>query len=75
MHRLGRWAGTALRVHRTLCHKDVAKELELTYPVVPKSLQALAELGIVREITGRQHNRIYAYQAFIDVLNEGVQPL
>ena len=81
IHGLGRRAGTALRVHRKLCHrplqsiKEVVHELELSYPAVSNSLQALTELGIVHEITGRQRNRIYAYQAFIDVLNEGAQPL
>ena len=45
-----------------------------SYPAVSKSLLALAELDIVHEITGRQRNRIYAYQTFIDVLNEGAQP-
>ena len=81
IHQLGRRAGTALRVHRMLSHrplqsiKDVANGLELSYPAVSKSFQALAGLGIVREITGRQRNRIYAYQAFLDILNEGAQPL
>ena len=81
IHRLGRRAGTALRIHRALSHrplqsiKDLVNELELSYPAVTKSLGSLAELGIVREITGRQRNRVYAYQAFLDVLNEGAQPI
>ena len=81
IHRLGRRAGTALRVHRMLGYrplqsiKDIAKALDLSYPAVIRSLDALAELGIVREITGRQRNRIYAYQAFLDILNEEAQPL
>ncbi len=76
-----RRAGTALRVHRVLSHRplqsigDVANTLDLSYPAVSNSLQALAGLGIVREITGRQRNRIYAYQGFLDILNEGSQPL
>jgi len=81
IHQVGRRAGTALRVHRILSHrpiqsiKDMASALELSYPAISKSLEALRELGIVREITGRQRNRIYAYQAFLDILNEGAQPL
>ncbi len=81
IHQMGRRAGTALRVHRMLGHrplqsiKDIANALDLSYPAVSRSLEALANLGIVREITGRQRNRIYAYQAFLDILNEGAQPL
>lgn len=75
IHQIGRRAGTALRVHRMLSHrplqsiKDMAGKLELSYPAVSKSLEALQALGIVREITGRQRNRIYAYQDFLDILN------
>ena len=80
IHQIGRRAGTALRVHRMLSHrplqstKDMAGKLELSYPAVSKSLEALQALGIVREITGRQRNRIYAHQDFLDILNEGVHP-
>ncbi|HFQ13371.1 MAG TPA: ArsR family transcriptional regulator, partial [Gammaproteobacteria bacterium] len=80
IHQLGRRAGTALRVHRKLSLrplqsiKDMAEALELSYPPVSKSLEALENLGIVREITGRQRNRIYAYQTLLDILNEGAQP-
>ncbi len=35
----------------------------------------LAELGIVREITGFKRNRIYVYYRYLDVLNEGAEPL
>jgi Fic family protein len=78
IHRMGRRAGTALRVHRMLSHRplhsirDMASTLKLSYPAVSKSLEALQTLDIVREITGRQRNRIYAYQGFLDILNEGV---
>ncbi len=81
IHRLGRRAGTALRVHRMLSHrplqsiKDMAGTLGLSYPAVARSLEALADLGIVREITGRQRNRIFAYQAFLDILNEDATSL
>ena len=79
IHQAGRRAGTALRVHRALSHrpvqsiKDMADTLELSYPAVSKSVGALEDIGIVREITGRQRNRIYAYQAFLDILNEGAE--
>ena len=81
IHGLGRRAGTALRVHQTLCRRpiqsirDVAGTLELSFPAVSASINALEELGIVREITGRQRARLYAYQSFIDILNEGAEPL
>ncbi len=43
-------------------------------PEYPGRFKALENLGIVREITGRQRNRIYAYQTLLDILNERSGP-
>lgn len=81
IHSLGRRAGTALQVHRAFCHRplhgirDLAESLSLSYPAVSKSIQALESLGIIHEITGRQRDRLFAYKAFLDILNEGAEPL
>lgn len=76
----GKIAGTALRVHDLLQQRPIisitaaCKVLELTHPAVNKSLQKLEEMNIVREITGRQRNRLYLYGAYMDILNEGLEP-
>ena len=38
-----------------------------------KALKALTELGIVREITGGQRNRLFAYSQVLQVLSEGTE--
>ena len=38
-----------------------------------KSLEHLARLGIVQEVTQRQRDRIFSYGAYAAVLNEGMQ--
>jgi len=38
-------------------------------------MNALTELGIVREVTGRQRNRIFAYQQYLAILNEGTEAI
>jgi hypothetical protein len=40
-----------------------------------KALEALVKLGIAREITGGQSNRLFAYDAYLAVLSEGAEPL
>ncbi len=81
IHELGRKTGTTLRVHEAFCHrpvqtiKDLASILEVSFPSVSRSVQVLEQLGIVRETSGRQRHRVYAYQSFIDILNEGAEPL
>lgn len=38
-------------------------------------LKHLAKLGIARETTGRNYARIYAYDKYLKILNEGMEPL
>ena len=76
----GKISATALRVHDLLQQRPIisitaaCKELELTHPAVNKSLRKLEEMGIVREITGRQRNRLYRYEAYMTILSEGLEP-
>ena len=76
----GKISATALRVHDLLQQRPIisitaaCKTLELTHPAVNKSLRKLEEMGIVREITGRQRNRLYLYDAYMAILGEGLEP-
>jgi Fic family protein len=78
---LGRPAGSALRMHhhlqtRPLCSVPTAsKALNLTPPTARTALNHLLKLGIVRETTGKRRNQVYAYDAYIKILNEGTEPL
>ena len=36
--------------------------------------KCLAKLGITRETTGRNYGRIYAYDKYLKILNEGTEP-
>lgn len=47
-----------------------AKLLDTTYPTAATGLAALEEAGIVKEITGGKRDRIYAYTAYVDLLNK-----
>ncbi len=72
-------AVTALRIHEVLQKQPfvTAKQLTtltgLSTPTVNNALHALEMLGIVREITGKLRSRVYCYQAFLDLLGEGMQ--
>ncbi len=76
----GKISATALRVHDLLQQRPIisitaaCKKLELTHPAINKSLRKLEEMGIVREITGQQRNRLYLYEAYMNVLNAGLEP-
>jgi len=74
---IGKAAGSALRVHRLLQRQPImsivgaSEELKLSVPTITAALQHLERLGIVRETTGRKYGRLYSYDAYLNVLNEG----
>jgi Fic family protein len=78
---LGRAAANALRVFdamraRPLANvKDLAARTRIAYPTAARAVEALQQLGIVREITGRSRDRVFAYDGYIAILNEGGEPL
>ena len=78
---LGRRAGSALRVHEALMAypvRSVAQVCEhtgLTPPTASSAIQSLVELGIAREITGRRRGRLFVYDGYLSILNEGTEPL
>lgn len=81
IEKLGRSAGSTLRLHALLQSKpllsipDAARRLRLSQPTVTKAIEQLEHLGVVREVTGRARSRIFAYDAYLDILSEGTEPL
>jgi Fic family protein len=78
---LGRPAASALRVHQYLKTKPLtsipsaAQTLGLTVPTVTASLKYLEQLGMVRELTQRSRNRLFAYDQYLKILTQDTDPL
>ena len=74
---LGRAAPSTLRVHRLLMEHPLVtsnwlvEKTGITPATINKSLGHLVELGIVREITRKRRNRIFSYDGYIAILDEG----
>jgi len=77
----GRVAGSALRVHMVLQErpvarlKDVAEKAGLSFPAASAGMKLLEDVGVAQEITGRRRNRLFRYGRYIEILNEGTEPL
>ena len=77
----GRAAASALRVLAALRQRPVLtlKYLRdahgMTFPTASKAMHALIAAGIARELTSQRRNRVFVYDAYLAVLNEGGQPL
>lgn len=78
---LGRKAGSAHRVLDLLCRHPITtipnatRQLNLTAPTVRSAVESLEKIGIIREITGKQRDRINIYDPYVKILDEGTQPL
>lgn len=76
LQHLGRAAANALRVFEVLRHRPLAtidvlaRQLGIAFPTAARAIDALASLDIVREITGRKRERVFAYTAYLAILNE-----
>ena len=78
---LGRPATSALLVHQYLQSKPIlsvpvaVSALNLSAPTMRKSVNHLIDLGLVRETTGKQRDRLFVYSGYLDILNQGTEPL
>jgi Fic family protein len=76
---MGRGAGSALRVHHELQRRPLATVRALmgvtglSKPTAGKAVASLVEAGVLREATGRRRNRVFAYAAYLDLLNKGTE--
>lgn len=77
----GRGATTALRVlnglhQRPLCTlRQLCQDTGMTFPTASKAMQTLVQMNITRELTGQRRNRVFVYDAYLQILNEGGEPL
>lgn len=77
IHALGRGAATAHRVHDFATRRvilrasSVASQLGLSDPPVYAAIARLQEAGILSEVTGRKRGRVYTYDEYLALLNEG----
>jgi Fic family protein len=47
----------------------VRQALGTTFPTASAAVRVLQEMGIVKEVTGQKKNRVFSYQAYIDLLS------
>ena len=76
LENLGRGSASVVEVHRVLQRRPLAsiaylsKATQLTIPTVTAALDTLQNLNIVRELTGRRRNRVFAYEEYMRLLTE-----
>lgn len=77
----GRGAANVLRVldtlrQRPLCSlRQIGKSAGISFPTASKAMLTLVEMGIARELTGQRRNRVFVYDGYLNILNEGGEAL
>jgi len=77
----GRSAAYALRVLAALRQRPILSLPRLcqlsamNFPTANKTMAQFVAAGIARELTGQRRNRIFSYDAYLSILNEGSEPL
>lgn len=65
----------ALRARPLSTIAGLAARTGASVPTVSRAVESLEALGIVKEITGRKRERVFSYARYLDILNEGTEPL
>ncbi len=53
----------------------VCRNSGLSFPAASSAMDLLIKLGIARELTGKRRNRLFTYDRYLAVLNEGTQAI
>lgn len=78
---LGRSGNSVLRLHETFQRNPLLsvsranESLNVTKPTINTAMRQLVELGIVREVTGKKRDRVFAYTEFLRILSKGTEPI
>ena len=73
------YTGSLIQIHQALAERPIvnakwiAERTSMSAPTVNKGLSTLKKWGLVKELTGRERNRIYRYEAYLNILNEGTE--
>ena len=61
---------------RPLCSlRKLGASAGISFPTASRAMLALVAMGIARELTGQRRNRVFVYDAYLNILNEGGEAL
>lgn len=52
----------------------LSRELGMTEPTARSALNHMVDLSILKEISGKQRDKVYVYQKYLSILEEGAEP-
>ena len=61
--------------HPIITVAEVVRLLKTTKPTATKAITGLVDAGVLVETTGRRRDRAFSYEAYLDLLRAGTEPL
>jgi Fic family protein len=55
--------------------QTAVRKTGISFPTVNACVGHMRKLGLLREITGKRRRRLFVYDAYLNILNEGTEPL
>ena len=77
IERFGRGAASALLVYRyaqvnpLFSIRNAAREAKVSFPTASAAVIRMTEAGILRESSGKRRDRLFLYERYLDLLNQG----
>lgn len=77
----GTGAATLLRVHQYAATRPIltirrtAEALGIAFPTASSAIGQLRNLGVLSEVTRRKRGRVFRYDGYLRILEEGTEPL
>jgi hypothetical protein len=65
----------SLRERPVTTIRNMEARCAITFPTASAAIEALSALNIVRELTGNERNRVFAYDKYLSILSEGTEPI
>ena len=75
----GKATPTLLAIHRYFQKSPISntsrikEKCGVSLPTILRSLSALEELGLIKEITGKERHKVFVYREYLEILNRGAE--
>jgi len=62
-----------LKERPVLSLSEISNRTTLSFPAASSAMERLVKYGIAREITGKRRGRVFVYDGYLSILNEGLE--
>jgi DNA-binding transcriptional regulator GbsR (MarR family) len=61
----------AIKARPILSMPEICRTTGLSFPAASSAMELLVDMTVARELTGKRRNRLFVYDQYLNILNEG----